>query len=605
MKLLILKNVMLVIFLLIAANASAQQKNNRALPSIFYLLLTDTDSEGPCIADVSFAYISNNGVIVNCEEETYYNGDIFEWTVYNVKYVTNTTINGNGTQGSPWTLEQALSQADGGDLVYLKKGVYPAREYTQTKSGAPGSLIMFIGTDETWQPITTPTNRSTYTNGDTFSGNDMPFIDTGLADGERASGTGINTRGSYVHFENITIRGYATNFRATGSNSRFINVNTGLAGDFRESNTLTQNWTDYYLGRNFDLYGSNNTLLNSFHRDADAQGVNIGDGGGHTVLYLEYQGSGDAYRDDIDYPVLIESDNNEVGHITIKIALNADHPQHGLVFKPTGTTAVNNHVHNIFLVNTKLELQFPGVNNNHIEYVTLINEGTVFSDGFGHTTILITNGAHTNTISNVIAYRPTWLVSFSENNDSNGIRTSGSDNTLINILAIKPFWGVFSYSGNSGNTLESMPKNFTMYNATIIGSPWLNYYAGSPTGTATGGIYNSIFKNVGTSAFDASSKPSGVGLNNSFEFDYINLDGGSSQASYAPFADSNFTSLGVTFIDEKTTTTDTYDYTPTIEIPGFDFSVFNSIIGRDLNGLIRTAPYTMGAVERSGIPASN
>ena len=479
-------------------------------------------------------------------------------------------------------------------------------------SGTSGNLIKFIGCNSSWTPITTA-NNPTYSGEQVFSGSNIPFLNGGLTAGNRAAnGKGISVSGDYIHIENFAVRGYETGIQqeATATYTTFKNVNSDYHGDMRADNN-TSGFT-YYLGRGFNLAGNYATMLNCFDRDADAQGVTIGGGGFHTITNF-YSYTNQESANTTDYQFLFESNDNVATNINMEREAGTIHLGHGIVFKPNGRDATRNIVDGFYLINLRVEIQFVRAFGNVVRNGSIINttgtSGATSDADYAATCITFANGSHDNLVENVYMYQPTFGINSSDWADGASSAATddganqGSNNTVNNIVVYQPRAGHIAFQGvtNEHGTENSAAQNLRIYNCTFIGGSRIFYYAAF-SGAVTGGIRNTIFKDVG--AFSGGSAGSGT-INSAFVFDYVNNSGGLATSSYSPYTDTNLSSTVVTFTDLPSTALDTtYDFKTTVDLSGQSYIGDLASQGIDLNDENRTTTFSMGAVEfdPTGLP---
>ena len=568
-----MRNILLVLFVFIFSNANSNANSNEY---------------EPC-------------KIINEHGETFTNVDGF-W--YATRYAT---VSGGGdgtTTSSTWTLTQAASNAVAGDLVYVRSGAYGNINITFANDGSANNEIRFIGTNSSWEAIVT-TSNPTYKLEESFSGNDIPFLDGGLQDGQRASnGTGFTISGDYVHLENFAIRGFerGVNQNSTSSHITLKNINTDFMGDMREDNV--SNGFTYYLGRGVNLDGSHALYENSFDRDADAQGLSVGGEGNHNIKNFYSYTSSDI-GNTVDYQFLIQSDDNIADGVYMTREVGTIHLGHGIVFKPNGVTAANNLIENFILINLRVEIQFARASNNIVRNGQIINtsgrSGTVSDSDYAATEIVFANGAHDNLVENVYMFEPTWGISNKDwgdgasNSASDDAANHGYNNTVNNIVVDNPRVGHLQFSGasNEYGTENSAAQNFRVINCTFIEGVRL-FYGLNYSGNATGGIYNSLLIDVPNFL---SNQGSG-GIASAFIFNYMNNSNSFATSSYTPYAESNISTTTVSLEDVRSSNTDmVFDYTPTADITGGNFSNILSSANKDANDFNRVGSYTIGALE--------
>ena len=508
------------------------------------------------------------------------------------RYVSSSaTGSGDGLSDvTAWTMSQAMSATAGMD-VYIKKGNYGIVNLVQSNNGTSNSPIRFIGYDTTIGDINT-TNRATYTRKEVYSGSVLPFFDGGLTDGNIAtSGTFLIINGDFVEFHNIAAKGFLDGYRNNGDDNTLLNAHGDFMGDFR-ANNADAGFT-YYVGRCYTGTGQRGTLLNCHFRDADAQSVTI-DGSNYDVDNVEVVLTGD-YMNTTDYPFLIGggSSNHTINNVSIIRDIGAVGNPHGFCWKAEGSNSSGTVVDGLYLENTRLELQFTFCNNNTIRNVEINGQGTQAGND-RQADLTIINGAHDNLLENIWIHNTHVAFNFSDWDDSvseaNGDgANAGYNNRFVNAQVNDAWVNVINIKySNSGGVLG--PYDTSWYNLSVFDSPWMFRIDMPHNGLQ---FYNSTVHTI-TTAW--ALLESGATLNTDTTFNKFNHFN-AQNPDLTPYTDIDVTSVSYAYTDvangDFSITSDA------LEIGG-NFSIQEPRQGFDYNGLARTVPYTLGAVERNG-----
>ncbi len=526
---------------------------------------------------------------------------------------------GNGTStSSPWTLSQLQSNATCNMIAYVQAGNYGNSTYSFSANCTEGTPLEIIGVDASWNEIVLPTRifthvkgkteirkRATYTETDTFSSSDLPMLNSGLTIGNNGIGTGITVGGSWVTFKNFAVRGYLRGFTINGSNQTIENINADLNGNHSGDNSYGFLTSNCCGGINISMNATNSTMRYSFARDGSHVGVSAS-GSNNTYIDNEVYttdldpSNNNSGGNSVDYQWLMVTTNSTVKYLTMDRETGTPHLGHGICFKPNGEDAIGNLLEYFVLRNLRVELQFVRTFNN------TVRNGMIISDENGDyaaTNITFANGSHDNLVENVYMYKPTWGVTYwdwadgASDQPTDDGANQGQNNTVNNLIVVNPTSGHIAIQGvtNEHGTEASAAVNARIFNATFIGGARLFYY-NNFSGALTGGIYNSIVKDVGS--FSGGSAGSGS-ISSAYEFDWINHNTtGYSSSIYSNYSVATGSTEPVSFVDPTTGTNDTvFDYRLSTDIEGVDRTNLLTSQGVDINDGLRTIPFSVGAVE--------
>lgn len=538
-----------------------------------------------------------------------------------IRYVS-VSGGGDGTSiSSTWTLSQLQSNATCDMIAYVQAGNYGSSTYSFSANCTEGTPLEIIGVDASWNEIVLPTrvftnrtgeteirNRATYTETDNFSGSDMPFLDSGLTIGNNGSGIGVTIGGSYVTLQNFAVKGYAKGFVIEGTHQTVKNLNADLNGLHSNDNAygfiqsgVNQNCCSGY---NIDMKADNSVMEYCFARD----GSHVGIAASGNSIYTDNEvytsdldpANNNTGGNSMDYQFLINCIGSTITYTTMYRETGTCHLGHGICLKPNGEDSRDNLIEHFALRNLRVEVQYVRAFDN------VIRNGMIISDESGDyaaTNITFANGAHDNLVENIYMYKPTWGVTYWDWEDGASSQPTddganqGQNNTVNNLIVVNPVSGHIALQGvtNEHGTEASAAQNARIFNATFIGGASLFYY-NNFTGALTGGIYNSIVKDVGS--FSGGSAGSGS-ISSAYEFDWINHDTqGYSSAIYSSYSVATGSLDTVTFNDETTGTNDVdFDYGLSTDIVGIDRTSLLVSQGLDYNDGTRTTPFSVGAVE--------
>ncbi len=521
-------------------------------------------------------------------------------------YVTSTAIGGgSGTQGSPMNLSEGLSTAIAGDIVYIQKGDYGSSTYSQNNNGSSGNPIRFIGTETDFSPIAASTKvspydgvtreRCTFTGTDDITNGDLPFIDSGLSNGQSGVGDGLTISGNFVEFENFAVRGYLRGIIINGDDCTVKNVAQDFTGLHTNDNTregfiLGVNCCD---GRGIVINGARCTINNSFSRDASHIGFEMNGDNGNYNNNEVYSSNLPANANTTDYQYLINGDNQTHNNVIIVREVGTVHRSHGIVFRPEGAnTSRNNVVDGFYCENSKVELQNRDTQFNLVRNGFILDTSTWTNDSvenfYDAAHITFANGPQDNVVENVRLENTTAAVKLAD--WGSGANDAGLRNRVNNIVAVNCREAFIWYDDNGIDPAI----DFRMYNCTFDRGA-----NGGSLFRIEGGTSNLTLqmKNCNLIGFTNFIEQSGTSfsVDGSSVFDRINIDGGSlTPSTFTPYVDSNITQISASYVD-----TANYDYTPVTDVLeiGGDFTGELTEQGFDFDGETRTSPFTVGAFE--------
>lgn len=473
------------------------------------------------------------------------------------------SVSGSGTQdgtsaANSWTMAQALANDAPGMTIYVAPGNYSA--FAISSSGTQGNPIKYIGYTSTPGDIVA-SEGSTFTYGDTVNASTMPLLD-----GNQTLGTAISVTGNYVELHNFQItewRGHPTDWNNKPPALNW-NASNGVINNVILTDLGYQNNT-YYDGKGIVVWNDNNLITNCYIENSTAEAFKIKTGNYNTVQYMEVRA--DNVTNPMDYYVLIADGGsyNIVEDSYVWRASGLAHGGHGLIIKNGGE---NNIIRRCTTRFTNVELAFPTTQNNLVEDIRMIGQGT--SGSYWHTNIDLRNGAQYNTIRNVYMTDVWSAINFSE--DAESVAVLGSNNRLENIV-VENANRIFQFIGyvNIGGSYAA-PGNGNVFD----GCTFVNY-------GLLGAIYNA---NSGNQMINCALKDGNLGVvasngyTDNFTYTTNNYDNVNHTAygGGTTFA-SGFTGTG-TGVDRfqltsssalqnlGTTTTNTTDYYGTTRVAG-------------------------------------
>ncbi len=362
-------------------------------------------------------------------------------------YVTTegSSSNDGKTEETSWSIDYAFSNAQAGNIIYVKAGNYGGISLKVGNSGNSGNPIQFIGyrttagdTQSKGEP--TVTFEEYKDNGDAYDSSKMPTLI-----GERVNdiglGQGIHIIDvDYIEIMNFQISRYEQNVLVQYADYvKLDNMILSDSGDFNPDNTDAnggangRNNTGEGIAAYFTEYIS---VGNCLSINDGMRGIMISDSNNGQHFNSKVYSDNNINSCDYYY-LLYNSDNHVVDNIYIERVGELRHEGHGLCLKDGSS---NNLIKNSYIKATMLELSFDNVHDNVIQdcYV----EG-----GFNEGEIRVANGAHDNKF-----YRNTVVggeggVTFCDwvDGGNDGITNAGFNNQFIDCTFSDMDFGVGFY----------------------------------------------------------------------------------------------------------------------------------------------------------------
>ncbi|MEL7268264.1 MAG: hypothetical protein AAGL34_01670 [Bacteroidota bacterium] len=396
----------------------------------------------------------------NSDEET---NDTAQDTNHPVEGAYYVTANGSASndglsEESSWSLQQALSRAGEGDVVYVKAGEYFInRGITTDISGTMNNPVRIIGYKDNPGDIQS-SNGSTFKYGDEINASDMPMI-VGSSYG---SGWGITWNGREgVEIENFIITKFDVAMTWGISHGKIKNVIAwGLGLQDRQQSGS---------GNGFRITGSNNTIENCYAENIGSVAISLF-GGNNTLRHTEVVGSNN--NNTTGYFILCSgerSTRNEIEYCTIsRYTPDNDHQGHGFITKDGATynTFRNSTAHN-----TGIEASYKNSHHNVWENISITCDAdryrSVFSAG-----IRLMNGTNNNVFRNIYVENNISGIEFRDYDDGSSsdlqrdAQEGGSDNLFVNIIVNNVERGIW-FSDGEGGSNTSFSNDNTFVNCTF------------------------------------------------------------------------------------------------------------------------------------------
>jgi hypothetical protein len=406
------------------------------------------------------------------------------------------------TTASPWTIQKAAQEVVAGDIVHVRKGIYTNPQITITQSGTASQPIRFIGYNNTPNDIVS-TDGPTYEWNTPVDGNTMPLFRGSRSGLVATSNTAIRVEGSFVQIENIKTQYYNTPVVVVGNFNTLRNVHSHQAGDLSGETVSTTFNGIAYIGKAINILGNNNNIISCYAEDADAEAIIIR---GNFNYLNKNEVHARQTLNTLDYYLLIQGgSNNLIQNTLIYRHGNVTHYGHGICFKSPNPT-INNIIEDFEIINTNLELQFQGVNNNTVRRGTIIklSDGGP-SDAIGG--ITMANASHSNHLEDI--YIDNANIRFAAWLDGlPGLQTgiSSYNNTFNRITVNFQFAAImFSYFGN--NQYNSAANDNKFYNCTF-NSGYSRAWMFERSRPASGLIFrNCIFNDITSMGFPRATSP--------------------------------------------------------------------------------------------------
>lgn len=389
----------------------------------------------------------------------------FATTGENIRFVTvNGKSTNNGlTENTAWDLVHAFKAAKPGDIVYIKAGLYADYNLIQNTNGNSANPIRFVGYQSNPGDIDPDAQKSytlgtqtikqltSFSYGDSVDASKMPLLRENRS-GKTGSGTGINIRGNQVQLFNLQIQFYEASLRVDGSNCILKNIITDEAGQFAN---------DGYSGNSITNTGNNNVWKNIYVQNAGAQGFTIQ---GERSFFDAISVICDNSKNPMDYYYLQQESNNNLStNIFIHRVFNLAHNGHGLVSK-TPNPCFENTVDGFIIINTNVELQFPGVYNNITRNGYIVREP--ISNGVTDAGFRLANGSHDNVYNNIFLNNCT--IKFADWNDGlAGDEANSSDNNVFNQITVMNGQSAVAFNYFGQNMFSPSADNNIFYNCTF------------------------------------------------------------------------------------------------------------------------------------------
>lgn len=415
---------------------------------------------------------------------------------------TNGNSSNNGqSPSSPWSLEHAFSNANPGDIIYVKAGNYANKELVLYQSGNINNPIKFIGYTNAPGDLTS-NQKSTFTYGESVNSNKMPL----LSGSSNTQGIALDLNGSHIEVHNFQITKYQLGINTKGTNVLLKNIIVTKTGEQNNNNSQT--------GNGIQIYGNNTTLLNSFILNSNGEGLNIK--GANNCLVKTLQVYSDNSSNPTGYYILISGNgqNNVIENSTVfRNPSSTLHLGHGITIKDQGS---GNIIKGCKAYNTGFEVNFSGVTNNTFENSQIYGRESSFSNQYS-SVIAVMNGANYNSFTNIYIEDSSRGIVFHDFDD--GFTGAGGDkqegghnNTFTNIEINKSKHAVGATSQVVGAAATSQNNKFincvfknisevplfsyqTVKNTTFNGCSFSNIPSNNFIYEVNGGSFQAAFTN--------------------------------------------------------------------------------------------------------------
>ena len=190
---------------------------------------------------------------------------------------------GEGTPTNPFHfIQSAVSVAKGGDIIYIKRGIYSRQNIKFSNGGNKDKDIFLMGVDS-WddEGTTTPVNFN-------FSGLNASWDHTQIElqlpclDAEEfetnSQNTAIDLNGqSNINLSSLVIKNYTNGILSEGNDlkSNNIHIQNVIGVDFGYIGSNGKKQGIKYAGRGITIYGSNNKIENCTVFDAGAENISV------------------------------------------------------------------------------------------------------------------------------------------------------------------------------------------------------------------------------------------------------------------------------------------------------------------------------------------
>lgn len=353
---------------------------------------------------------------------------------------------------SPWDLQTAMNKAKAGDTVYVRAGIYDNIRVTQNSNGQENAYISFIGTDRNWNPIdSTKTGRS-FNRGDNLDETVMPLL-LGRLENNIGQGWAMLINGDYVRVENFQMSRYAGGLDARGDHLIIRNIFSYYHGEFTGQPSGKK--LASYRGWGIFHRGDDGLLEHLYIKDTDTQMFTL-TGKNNLVRGVETYGS----KHDADYSgyyFLFGSGahNNRAEDIVVYREAGVEHLGHGVIIKTPNGEATNNIIDGFEIVNTGIELQFVGTNNNILRNGLIRTE----DDKGDVAKIAVAHGANNNLVEDVEVRDSMQGIAFKDWNDgaataAGGDLVSAGYDNIFRRITVKNTFRCIYYNTFSPNLLE-------------------------------------------------------------------------------------------------------------------------------------------------------
>lgn len=375
---LIMKSILIILSLLLVSANPVVEKNSPFLDTSEYSALSYYNMY---VKKIGFEKYSLSDWMDFTEEERHN-------AFYQTYFVTTTGSSGNNglSEGGAWSLEHVdgTSTLTSGDLVNIKAGNYGKKYLDFSRSG-----VHYRGYKNNPGDVVT-TQFSTYNSFEGVNAAEMPLIDAQL---DFTTSSLVDVLASNVTLENIQItNGWMAVSTSTSATDLVLrNIIITKMGD----QTFPQAPSGaYYVGFGVQFRGDRTLIENTHVENCGAEGLNSKGADDFEIRYSRL--AANETRNGMDYYFLISggSDGGEIHHCEVIRDPAVPHPGHGFDLKDFAT---NNYIHDIYLQNSTVEMNFIGSNNNLWEDVEI---DANFSDNAA--TVAIINGAHHNTLRRFI-----------------------------------------------------------------------------------------------------------------------------------------------------------------------------------------------------------
>ena len=464
------------------------------------------------------------------------NGEVSANVDGNSRFVTTSGSAGNDgkSESSAWSLAHAVKNAQPGQTVFVKKGVYRENDVLSfTTNGSSSNRIIFMGYNNSPGDIVSE-SYSSFDYGNSLSGSPFPIIEGNL---DRV----FFLQSQYVELHNLAVSGASTSPGSSGHYAFEITGNNNVLNNcvFADMGTRGNN---VYNGFGIVIRGGdNNQIVNCYGEDVGAEAYSIWDGGtDNLIAYCDFRN--DDYNLQTDYQYTTKQNTN--GSTTERNVIKNNrayryhtgfHIGHGLDNKG-GSYNVweNNYLY-------RLPIEAVLATTHHSTFRNNVLEGDESCE------IKISSGAHHNTFDgNFIEVDYTGLVFINQADSSipdssvNQV-DNGHDNVIINNIFVggqRPIsvgTGARSGASCNNNTIANnifygqthpimismdvngmnLTNNIFSNNPTTVGT-WLQHTGGNLGITVKNcNFYNNGFPTPGGSNFSniSTSNPKFVNAN--------------------------------------------------------------------------------------------